>query len=505
MDACAGARHFRHMTMKRVLCTILPAMALAACTVGPDYRPASPAALGVPASYSVAADERAREDLSRWWTRFDDPLLTRLVEQARTDNLDIAQAVARLRQAHEGLIQSRAQLLPQVDGSGGYSRSFDLTGASTITLPDGTITTISRGSNDSFSLGADVSYQVGLFGEVRRTVEASRAQYEASGYDYATVLISTEAEIARNYVLARLYQAQLANARRSLAIQDDNLEIAGFRVQAGLVSSLDQEQARASRAQTAASIPSIEEAYNQAVSRLGVLTGQAPGALKAEMDAVKPIPSAPPDVAVGIPADTLRQRPDVRAAERSLAAATAEIGVAQAQLYPALSLSGSLGANAGSIGNIFDIITGRFFAGLAQTIFDGGRLRSQVRSNEAAAEAAFAAYKGTVLTGLEDVENAIVALDTAQQREKQLAIALDAANNSAILSRSQYRAGLTDFTTLNTAESQLLSATNGLTQARADEATALVQLYLALGGGWDSTTVPTARDTPPVYQAAQEQ
>ncbi len=505
MDGCASGRHFNYMTMKRVLCAMLPATALAACTVGPDYRPASPAALGVPVHYSVAADQRAQEDLSRWWTRFGDPLLTRLVEQARTDNLDIAQAVARLRQAHEGLIQSRAQLLPQVSGSGGYSRSFDVTGASTVTLPDGTITTISRGSNDSFSLGADVSYQAGLFGEVRRGVEASRAQYESAGYDYATVLISTEAEIARNYVLARAYQAQLANAQASLAIQDDNLEIAGFRVQAGLVSSLDQEQARASRAQTAASIPSIAQSYNQAVSRLGVLTGQAPGALKAEMEAVKPIPAAPGDVAVGIPADTLRQRPDVRAAERALAAATARIGVAEAQLYPGLSFSGSLGANAASIGNLFDIITGRVFAGLAQTIFDGGRLRSQVRANEAAAEAAFAAYKGTVLTGLEDVENAIVALDTAQEREKQFAIALDAANNSAILSRSQYRAGLTDFTTLNTAESQLISARNGLTQAHADRANALVQLYLALGGGWDSAAVPVAPDTPPVFQPAEEQ
>jgi len=502
MDARAGARHLRHMTMKRVLCAILPATALAACTMGPDYRPASPAALGVPASYSVAADERAQENLSRWWTRFNDPLLTRLVEQARTDNLDIAQAIARLRQAHEGLIQSRAQLLPQVSGSGGYSRSFDLTGASTITLPDGTITTISRGSNDSFSLGADVSYQIGLFGEVRRTVEASRAQYEGAGYDTATVLISTEAEIARNYVLARLYQAQLANARASLAIQDDNLEIAGFRVQAGLVSSLDQEQARASRAQTAASIPSIEESYNQAVSRLGVLTGQAPGALKAQMEAIKPIPIGPANVAVGIPAETLRQRPDVRAAERQLAAATARIGVAEAQLYPALSIGGSIDSGSSALSSLFDVITGRLFSNIAQTIFDGGTRQSQVRSARAAADGAFLAYKSAVLTSLEDIENAIVALQTAQRREQEFTVALDAANNQAVLARLQYRSGLTDFTTLNTAESSLLSARNGLSQARSDKATALVQLYLALGGGWDSASVPTIADTPAVIPAA---
>jgi outer membrane protein TolC len=182
----------------------------------------------------------------------------------------------------------------------------------------------------------------------------------------------------------------------------------------------------------------------------------------------------------------------VRAAERNLASATAQIGVAQAQLYPALSIGGSLNSGGGAIGNVFDLITGRLFAGIAQTIFDGGRLHSQVRSSQAAADGAFAAYKQTVLTGLEDVENAVVALDAAQQRSKQFAIAYDAANNSAILARLQYRSGLTDFTTLNQAESALLSARNGLSQSQADQATALIQLYLALGGGWDSTSIPEA-------------
>ena len=491
--------------MKRSRLTLLLASALplAACTVGPNYHPASPGALGVPDRYSVAATTDQRGDFRAWWTQFDDPLLTQLVEQARTQNLDVAQAVARLRQAHEALIQSRAQLLPSVDASAGYSRNFNLVGGtSTITLPDGTVTSITRSSNNNFSLAGDVSYQVGLFGEIRRTVEASKAQYQGSGYDYATVLTSAESEVARNYILARLYQQQLANARASLAIEDDNLEIAGFRVQAGLVSSIDQESARATRAQTAATIPSLQESYNQAVSRLGVLTGQAPGALKDAMAAARPIPAGPASIAIGIPADTLRQRPDVRSAERSLAAATAEIGVAKAALYPALNITGNIGTSANVFGDLFKIVTGSLFGGISQAIFNGGRLNAQVRSNEAAAEGAFALYKSTVLTALEDVENAVVALDSAKQREAQYAIALDAATNTALLSRAQYRAGLTDFTTLNTAESALISARNGLTQAKADEATALVQLYLALGGGWDSTTVPVAPATPPVIPTA---
>ncbi|MBX3563250.1 MAG: efflux transporter outer membrane subunit [Sphingomonas sp.] len=458
--------------------TLALAMPLAACSSGPDYRPRAAAELGVPDNYSVKANSQAQEDLTHWWTKFDDPMLASLVDRARANNLDVALAVTRLRQARESLAQSRASLLPAITAGAGASHSQAITGPG--------------GGGTSFSIGGDASYQVDLFGGVRRGVEASRAGYEASGYDYAAVLISVQAETARNYVLARLAQTNLANARDALAISDDNLEIAGFRVQAGLVSSLDQEQARASRAQTAASIPNLEASYNSFVSRLGVLTGQAPGALKAELEAARPIPRGPANVATGIPADALRHRPDVRAAERSLAAATANIGVATAQLYPSLSIGGSLDGGGGALSTIFDAISGRLFANIAQTIFDGGRRQSQVRSAEAAADGAFLSYKQTVLAALEDIENAIVALHSAQAREAEFRVALDAANNQTLLARLQYRSGLTDFTTLNQAESSLLSARNGISQAQADQSTALIALYLALGGGWDSNVTPIA-------------
>ena len=479
----------------------LAALALAGCTVGPDYRAKTPAELGVPTAYSVPAPA-SPEDLTRWWSNFDDPVLGQLVEQARGTNTDIAQAIGRLRQAREALVQSRASLLPTLSGSAGYQRNENLRGGGrSFTLPDGTVVDTGGGGTNSFSAGLSASYQVGLFGEIRRTVEASRAQYEASGFDYATVLLSVESEVARNYVLARAYQAQLANARASLAIQDDNLEIAGFRVQAGLVSSVDVEQARSQRAQTAASVPQIEQQYAAAVARLGVLTGQAPGALRSALAAPRAIPKGPASVGVGIPADALRRRPDVRSAERTLAAATARIGVAKAQLYPALAITGNINSNATSLTGLGDAITGGLFAGLTQAIFNGGRLRAQVRSNEAAADTAFANYKGVVLLALEDIENAIVALDSARRRETQFVIAYDAANASAILSRSQYRTGLTDFTTLNQQEAALLSAQNGLTQARSDQATALIALYDALGGGWDPSVVPQApeRGATPIF------
>lgn len=474
------------MVRTRLASLLMVALPLQACAVGPDYVPPAPASLGVPPGYSTAATAGVLPDLVTWWTSFDDPLLNAIVERARAGNLDIAQGVARLRRAREALVQARADRLPSASGSAGYSRQ----------LLD------ALGDRGHLSIGADAAYQANLFGEVSRGIEASRAAYAGSGFDLATVQTAIAAEVARNYILARRNQANLAIARGSLALQDDNLEIAGFRVQAGLVSSLDVEQSRAQRAQTAAQIPVLEQSYSEAVNRLGVLTGQAPGALKADLAAPRPIPQGPSGVAAGIPADTLRQRPDVRSAERQLAAATAQVGVARAALYPALNITGNLGTAAATIGGLASVVTGGLFAGLSQLIFDGGRTRSRVRAQEAAAQGAFAAYKQTVLTAIEDVENALAALQAAKDRQREFAIARDASDSAAILARSSYRAGLTDITTLNNSESALLAAQNGLSSARADQAQALVQLYLALGGGWDSSVVPQA--PPRAAQAPQE-
>lgn len=462
------------MKRSRIALMLTVVLPLQACMVGPNYKPPASASLGVPDAYSGPAATGTLPDISTWWTSFGDTELTSIIDRARRDNLDIAQAVARLKQAREGLVQARASLLPTVTGSAGYSRN----------LLD------SVGPRDNFSIGADASYQADIFGGTRRSIEAAKASEQASGYDLATVQTSIAAEAARNYLLARQYQAALKIAQDSLAIQDDNLEIAGFRVQAGLVSSLDQEQARAQRAQTAAQVPTIEQNYVAAVNRLGVLTGQAPGALKAELEAVQPIPMGPAEIPTGIPGDVLRQRPDVRSAERNLGAATAQIGVQKAALYPALNITGNIGTAASSLGSLASVVTGGLFAGLTQLIFDGGRTRSRVRSQEAAAEGALAAYKSSVLTSLEDVENALQSLQAAKQRQREFAVALDASNAAAILARSQYRAGLTDITTLNTSEAALLSAQNGMNGARGDQAQAMVALYLALGGGWNPAEPP---------------
>lgn len=439
----------------------------------------------MPGEYGTPAPAPATPiDLASWWQQFDDPLLTDLIGRATAANLDIALSETRLRQAREALIQTRSTLFPSLGGSAGVNHAMVYAPTNAITTGGATFVSGGNSASNQISLGIDASWQADIFGGTRRSIEAARANADVALFNLAGVRTAVAGEVAANYISVRLAQARLAIAHDTLQTQDDNLQIAAWRVQAGLVSSVDAEQARAQRAQTAATIPLLETSFANAANRLGVLTGQAPAALRATLVVDGPIPRGPDAVALGIPADTLRQRPDVRAAERNLAAATAQIGVARAQLYPALAITGTLNTAAARIGSLTDVVTGSLFAGLTQTIFDAGRLRSRVRSARAAADGAFASYRQTVLGGLEDVENGIQALDSAQARQAELMIAQEASSNAAILARSQYRAGLTDFLRLLQSEQSLLSARDQLAASQADQALALVQLYLALGGGW---------------------
>ncbi len=483
-------------SLKRLGSGVACAALLTGCAVGPNYRAPASSALGVPDAYATAPVTPPVEDISQWWRRFDDPLLTDLVARATASNLSIAESLARLVQAREARIQSTAAQLPSVTGSAGATRNFSRGSSSLVvgsgsSASGGTVITTSGSNSTQLSLGLDASWQTDIFGGLRRTVEASRAAEAASGFDLEDVRTSVAGEVATNYLNARLAQARLGIARDTLRTQDDNLQIAGWRVQAGLVSSLDVEQARVQRAQTAASIPLLQTSFVNAVNRLGILTGQAPGALRSAMATTAPIPKGPDTIAVGIPADTLRNRPDVRSAERQLAAATARIGIAKAQLYPALAITGNMNTAAAAVGDLGNLVTGALFAGITQTIFDAGRNRSNVRSARAGADLAFATYKRTVLSGLEEVENAIQAIESARARQVELAVALDAATNAATYARSQYQAGLTDFLTLLQSEQSLLSARDALASAYADQSLALVRLYLALGGGWTPEALPS--------------
>lgn len=462
--------------------------ALSACAVGPDYRAPLATTLGVPASYDrQPVGDTSDADLAAWWGRLGDPTLSALVDQAVAANLDIVQAQARLAQARESLVQTNAAFAPQLSASGRGGRVYNSAGGGTRVDENGNI--ISTGASrwsSTYSASANASWQADLFGELSRSSEAARAELAASGYDLASVRLTVISELVTNYVQARLAQEQLRITRESVRIQRDNAQIANWRLAAGLVSSFDVAQAQAQLAQTEASLPQIEASLRGSLNRIAVLTGQAPGEATRMLETPAPIPAAPSDIAVGVPADTLRNRPDVRAAERSLAAATARIGVAQAQLYPSLGISGNIGTNATAFRSLFDVINGSLFANVAQVIFDGGRLRSQVRSQRAATDAAFAAYKSSVLIALEDVENGMAGLASARARAASFETAQRASEDAAILARSQYQAGLIDFQTLSNTESTLLSARNNLAGARADQALGLARLYDALGGGWQT-------------------
>ena len=470
MMAIAKKRH-------SFLVAILPLVSTACATPVVDI--ARPEVV-VPADWQIADPAPVTTDITQYWMLLDDPLLTSFVEQAIADNRDLAQSAARLEQARASLVQARAGYLPSLSASGGVNRDIgDM-------ARDGV----------QFSLGADAAWEMDLFGQISGSVAAAQGELAAQGYSLADLQRLIVGQVAIGTINARATAEQLAIARSTLAYQDDNLQIARWRNQAGLVSSLDVEQARTQRAQTAATIPLLESTLTATANSISTLIGEAPGRVLAEIigEEPEPVPSPPMLAGFEAPAEVLRRRPDVRAAEASLFASTARIDVARAQLLPLVRLSGNIGTGATNAGSLFDIVTGGLFAGISQLIFDGGRTAAQVDSAEAGAEASLAAWEQSILNALEDVETAAVDQRTADERVAINEEALDAADNSALLARSQYQAGLTDFRTLLTAENQLLSARNQIVSAQADRAIAFVRLTQALGGGWSISDY----DLPPV-------
>lgn len=483
--------------MSRSVLSHAPSAALAlallgGCTVGPDYRPQSAAALKVPDAFRAPTVEPrvtpvVQVDLAQWWTGFSDPVLTGLVERSLAQNLDIDAAGARLRQARAAVASARGAQLPSVGVSGSVSRSLGNSGRTIFDPTTGT--SFSTGGDVTvYRAGFDAAYEADLFGGIRRSVEAARADAAATLADLQFAQQTVASEVGLNYVSARLAQTRLRIARNNLASQDETLEIVGYRVQAGLVSSLDLEQSRQLRAQTAATIPALENNYRVAVNRVAVLLGEAPGAVDAVMAPDGVIPLAP--AATDIPAAVIQRRPDVAAAERSLAAETARIGVQTAALYPALRLSGNFSGSDTSISDVITGAVGNVVAAISAPIFEGGRIRAAIEGQRASADAALANYRQAVLTALEDVDNAFTALTTADRREREIVVAEEASRNAVLYARSQYRAGLIDFQTLLDSERSLLSSQDSRATARADRATATVQLYKALGGGWQEAPLP---------------
>ena len=459
---------------RRYTALLVFALAVPGCaTTIPD--PTEPTVL-VPQEWALSDPAPISLSIAEYWTLLDDPLLTQFVIQSIIENRDIAQAAARLDQSQAQLRGARAGYFPTVSANGNVSRD---------------VGDFSQG-DFQFGLGADASWELDLFGQISGNVAAAEAELLASGYSLADLQRLIVGRVATSTVNARAIAEQLRIARETLAYQDENLQIARWRNQAGLVSSLDVEQARAQRAQTAATIPLLESQLAATANSISTLIGEAPGRVYVALEESAGVPNPVELAGFEAPAEVLARRPDVRAAEASLVAASARIGVARSQLLPLVRLGGSINTGSVGIGSLFDVITGTLFAGVNQLLFDGGRTAAQVDSAEAAARGSLAAWEQSILLALEEVESAAVDQRAASQRVLITREAVDAADNSAILARSQYQAGLTDFQTLLQVENQLLSARNQLVGAEADRATSFVRLSQALGGGWDTRTVGNA-------------
>jgi outer membrane protein, multidrug efflux system len=435
---------------------------LAGCAGIPNAHPA-PALPAMPDAWTGASagplPAAQQQALLVWWQQFNDPLLSSLVTQALADNTSLRSAQAALRQARALQDVAEAGLGPTLTASGDAQRSR-----------------AAGSTGNRFGASLDASWELDLFGGRRSALAASTATAEASAASLGAVQVSLAAEVALAYISLRNAQARLAIAEANLASQEETLQITQWRLQAGLVDGLQAEQAAAAAAQTRASLLPLQTTVAQARHALAVLTGQPPAAL--------PQPAA--TLALAGPADTLRQRPDVRAAERRLAAAWATLAQADAALRPSLRLSGSLGLNALTLGGLGNgsAVAAALLAGVNLPLFDGGALRGQQRAQQAAVAQAQESWRASVLAALQEVEDALVALRNDRARVQRLQDAAQAATNAATLANQRYRSGLVDFQTVLDTQRSQLSAQDSLAGASADVAADHVRLYKTLGGGW---------------------
>lgn len=450
------------------LSAVASLLLLAACAAPPLAR-VSASVISVPASWSTGAASAGASALAQWWWRFDDPLLAELVRRALAANTDVARAQAVLRRGWALRDEASASLRPRLDGTASAQRSR-----------------VSNDTRNTLRVGLDASWDPDLFGTRRDALDASLATAQALGATLGDVQVGTAAAVALAYIALRGNQARLAIAVESLAGQSETLQLTLWRVQAGLLSSLEGEQARSAAEQTAAQLPALQGAIDQGAHALAVLTGEVPGALLATLAAPRAMPLPADDLVLDIPVETLRGRADVRAAELQVQAALSRVSGAEAARWPSLRLSGNLGVGAvtlTALGHGAAVATG-VLAGLSAPLLDGGAARAQVLVQQAALEEADASHRATVLTALRDVEDALVALRFDRERLARLRGAADAAGNAALLARQRFSSGLADFqTVLETQRTQRIAQDSSVSAA-VNLGASHVRLYAALGGGW---------------------
>ncbi len=468
--------------MRQPLLAVLPILALgvAGCSVGPNYHPPSPAMPGQWSGTGTEGTTNAPAQLAAWWKNFGDPELDSLIRRAVTTNYTLQAAVARVRAARALRGAALADFLPTVDFQASYTTARR--SANALAFPVRLLDT------DTYQADFDASWEIDVFGGQRRSLEAANAALAVTVEDLRSVQVSLLAEVANNYIQARGFQRRIEIARQNLQAQQETVEITQLRLKTGLASELDVAQAKTVLANTQAQVPPLETSLKQAIFSLSVLLGQPPGALLAELSQTKRIPPTPPSVPVGLPSDLLLRRPDVRSSERQLATATAQIGVATAELFPKFSLTGLAGYQSLNAQNLISPGSEFWSAGpvVRWRLLEYPRLRAAIRSQSALADQALAQYHQTVLTALQDVENALVAYDREQERQRALSEAAHNSRRSLDLSNELYTKGVGDFINVLLAQRALYQAEDQLVLSQQTISTDLVSLYKALGGGWES-------------------
>jgi NodT family efflux transporter outer membrane factor (OMF) lipoprotein len=474
------------------------------CTVGPDY--AKPEA-DVEAEWINQADARIKRQEAKigdWWKIFMDPDLDRLVAEARRQNLTLQLAGVRILEARAQLGIATGNEYPQVQQLNG-----DL-GFQQISQHAPNTTRIIDRNFGSVGIGFDTGWELDLWGKFRRGVESSLANLDASVAGYDDALVSLTAEVVRTYVLLRTYESQIEVARENVKIQQRTLEIADALFSGGLITELDYLQAKSLLNNTLATIPPLQANGRQAKNALGVLLGQPPGRIDNYVAQFRPIPAAPAEVAVGVPADLLRRRPDIRLAERQLATQSALIGVAKADLYPHFSLLGSINlrasdaaltfasGGASELSDVFNSKSFQYFIGpsLSWDIFNYGRITNQVRVEDARFQQLIADYRNTVLNAAKEAEDATIGFLKSQEQRNELQQTYEAARRSTELSLYQYQEGMVDYQRVLDSQRNLVTSQENLVRVSGDIATNLVALYKALGGGWETRTEKDFVDKP---------
>ena len=462
---------------------------LAGCAVGPRYqRPA----VAMPKAWSAEQNPSTNtgEPEEQWWTSFNDSEFNRLIERAGKANFDIKLAGARVVEARAETGVARSGLLPSVNGSASATRNrqqviaaFPGTSKSALLVPI---------EFNNFQGGFDASWELDVFGRIRRGLQAANADASAATEARRAILVTVLGEVGRSYVELRGLQLRLDIAEKNIKIQQDTLQLTEARAKAGLATELDVSRAKAQLDTTRSAVPTLQSGIETSIHRLSVLLGEKPGALRAELIAPTPVPVLPPQVPTGLPSDLLERRPDISEAEAQIVAATARVGEAKADFFPRLMLLGTAGRQASQLHDLTLGMGNYFGAGpaISLPIFTGGRLRSQLRVQDARLQQAVNSYHAVILSALEETEDALVNYSQEQNRRERLESAVRSNEEAVQLSSETYRAGLTDFLSVLDAQRELYANEDLLAQSRTTQALDLIALYKALGGGWQPFSQP---------------